>query len=993
MRQYIITIAMLILLGSMPQRGMAQISDRRVDMEHIESMLDRSRWGDAYAALVEFGDSLDPITDNRDVEWTEYHKALCAMKLGMGNFESLMERFIERYPQSIYANKVSFLIACATCDKGDLSRAKSLFEEVDYKALDSRERERYDIRVGYIRFTDGEYEGAKEHFQKIATISEYYPHALYYTSYIAYVENRNEEAEKGFVALKRYQPYDKLAPFYLLQLEYRKGNYDNVITEGERLLPQASGDTRHDLVRIVAESYFIKGDYANAIRYIAELPEDKCSRQEDYIHGYSLYRMARYKDAVEPLKRVCGADDELTQNASYHLGDCYLRLGNKSSAADAFAMASTGSYDENIARESLLNYGRLKYELGGGIFNEAINVLQEYLVRYPNSIHAPEVKRLLVAAYYNSKDYDAAYKGIREIPNPDDEIRSALQKVAVFRAVKAIGQKRWEEAEALLNESKEIGLVSKYNALTLYWLGEVAYQRGDAKLAKSYYEDYIRRAPKGEMEYFFAHYGLGYVSLELGDMAAAQSAFQSFVRDYTKRDSYLYDAHNRLGDAHYAMREFSDARKVYNVVAKAPVAERYYALYQIAKVDGIDNKPQSKIEKLKSIVTLAKGPYVDDAWYELGKTYLAIEQYKSGATTLQSFVDKNPQSPYYIPALSDLALAYYNLGRKDDARKCYERVVDYDSQSAAAMEAIRGIREIYVSQGDVNGYFEYAERKGLQGDMSIAARDSLSFVAARNLYLAGDMGGAKESLNSYLKEFDQGYNRTEALFYLSDCYVALEDNDAALATMRELLDHGTTQYTERVLDVYSRMSYDMSQWENAAKAYRQLYDITQDGKRREVIAEGYVDATLKYATGEQIISMADDVATMSDVSSWARRASMLAKANILREQGKRAEALEIYNELAADRRSVEGAEAYFRLVEDDFLAENYEGAEQRVYALGECGSMYWQAKVYLLLGDILVKQQNTFQARATYQSIVDGYTPKDDGIVDEAKSRIAALPK
>jgi tetratricopeptide (TPR) repeat protein len=160
--------------------------------------------------------------------------------------------------------------------------------------------------------------------------------------------------------------------------------------------------------------------------------------------------MARYKDAVEPLKRVCGADDELTQNASYHLGDCYLRMGNKSSAADAFAMASTGGYDENIARESLLNYGRLKYELGGGIFNEAINVLQEYLVRYPHSEHAPEVKRLLVAAYYNSKDYDAAYKGIREIPNPDDEIRSALQKVAVFRAVKAIGEKRWEEAEALL---------------------------------------------------------------------------------------------------------------------------------------------------------------------------------------------------------------------------------------------------------------------------------------------------------------------------------------------------------------------------------------------------------------------------------------------------------------------------------------------------------------------------------------------------------------
>jgi hypothetical protein len=34
---------------------------------------------------------------------------------------------------------------------------------------------------------------------------------------------------------------------------------------------------------------------------------------------------------------------------------------------------------------------------------------------------------------------------------------------------------------------------------------------------------------------------------------------------------------------------------------------------------------------------------------------------------------------------------------------------------------------------------------------------------------------------------------------------------------------------------------------------------------------------------------------------------------------------------------------------------------------------------------------NTFQARATYQSIVDGYSDSDDGIVDEAQSRINSL--
>ena len=59
--------------------------------------------------------------------------------------------------------------------------------------------------------------------------------------------------------------------------------------------------------------------------------------------------------------------------------------------------------------------------------------------------------------------------------------------------------------------------------------------------------------------------------------------------------------------------------------------------------------------------------------------------------------------------------------------------------------------------------------------------------------------------------------------------------------------------------------------------------------------------------------------------------------------------------------------------------------------MGNSGSMYWQAKSFIILGDILVKQGNNFQARATYQSIVDGYTPADDGIVAEAKARIKNL--
>jgi hypothetical protein len=52
---------------------------------------------------------------------------------------------------------------------------------------------------------------------------------------------------------------------------------------------------------------------------------------------------------------------------------------------------------------------------------------------------------------------------------------------------------------------------------------------------------------------------------------------------------------------------------------------------------------------------------------------------------------------------------------------------------------------------------------------------------------------------------------------------------------------------------------------------------------------------------------------------------------------------------------------------------------------------YWLAKSFLLLGDIYLIREDHFQARATYQSVADGYSPADDGIVAEARERITHL--
>ena len=91
--------------------------------------------------------------------------------------------------------------------------------------------------------------------------------------------------------------------------------------------------------------------------------------------------------------------------------------------------------------------------------------------------------------------------------------------------------------------------------------------------------------------------------------------------------------------------------------------------------------------------------------------------------------------------------------------------------------------------------------------------------------------------------------------------------------------------------------------------------------------------------------------------------------------------------------SAEGAESAYRVIEAEYKAGNADQAEQLIYALSEAQSpqTYWVARAFIVLGDIYRDKGDDFQARATYRSIVDGYSPADDGIVDEARQRIESL--
>ena len=969
-------------------------ADLKREMDRAFSLLEHGRYGDARYSLSRLREKIS-IDDEPMVRYIDFALVRCAAEMHDNDAEQIMLAYLRRYPESVHVNDVRFMLAMYHCEREEYSQARKYLKRVSYKALTSDNKERYNMRLGYIEFTSGNYDKAYELFSILSPTGDYADHAIYYKSYIHYARGEYKAAYTGFESLKKSDNYAKIIPYYLFQIEFARGNYQYVVKNGDALLKNSVELERTELMRVVAEAWYRLQGYNKSFLYISMYQRSggKMGREENYILGYSAYRSTDYATAIEALLKVAEGSDELAQNASYHLADCYIRRDDKRKAIHAFAMAADEKYNNEISEDALFNYGKLLFETGGGTFNESINVLTRYVTKYPESERADEARELLIAAYYNSHDYEMAYKAIKAFPNPDGTQRAALQKIAYFNGLEAFVAGDYDKAKSKLDEAQKVGVSPKYNALCLFWLGEIEYKQGNLDKAINYYDYYLRRAPKTENEYKMALYNLGYAHFEQSNMAKSQKAFEGFIWLYKTADRYRADAYNRLGDAQYSQRKYADAVKSYEGAASLGTAEQDYAKYQRAISLGLAGKTSAKIGALKQMQGENCGDFNDDAAYELGRTYVSLGRYSDGATVLEKFVDDYPQSPFHTPALLDLGLVHFNLGNSDRSLHFYDKIISAAPQSAAAKDAIQSVREIYVSKGDINAYFAYAERTGAVVDTSLMARDSLSFRAAQNIYLANRVNDAIPHLKNYLKDYPKGYYTNDALYYLSDCYLKSDSLDSAIASLKLLSEQPTNQYTTPVVEKLANLTFEHKMYDESAVAYRRLYTVVDSAAARTDAASGYAESVLLSKDDEALLVMAGDLDSLADVDATMLRRVRFAKAKVHASRSEVEEAAKIYEALSADVSNVEGAESAYRIIERLFAEGKYEESEKKVYNLADSKTphSYWLGKAFILLGDIYVQRNDMFQARATYRSVVDGYTPADDGIVAEAQSKLEKL--
>lgn len=925
----------------------------------------------------------------------DYLLAQCSAQLGEPAALDLIAAFTENYPMSIYYNELRFTAGSMLFDQGRHEEAARMLGTVDGFGLPAARRDEYNYKTGYSYFMTGDYRNAASYLQRVGQ-GVYRPHAQYYTAYMDYSEGNYAAARRGFAQLAGDPAYERLVPFYLLQIEFLEGNYDYVTANGDALLRASQGERTAEIARILAESWFHKDNYGTALTYMDSYRSNggRMGREENYITGYSEYMCGRAARAAAALAQVVGPQDRLSQSAAYHIAAAYLELDDKRAAMQSFSIAADGDFDAAIREDALFNYGKLQFELGGGVFNEAINVLSRYIAEYPRSARTVEAREYLASAYYNSKNYKAAYDAIKLIPDPDNNIRTAFQKISYFRAMEYYNAGDRTAAYAMLEESLRNKFTAKYTALTNFWMGEILYGQGDYDRAAKLYKEYLALSRPQEKEYNMALYNLGYAYFNRQDWAEARSWFGKFTASYAAKDSYRADALNRLGDVDFAQREFWKAIEKYDEAAKLGTPERYYAQFRRAVMLGHVDRQSRKIESLNEIITAGAGDYAGEAMLELGRTYLAAERFREAAAAMKCFTDSYPNSDKYVAALSELGLIYQNLGDDKTALGYYKTVVEKAPRSREATDAMLAIQNIYVDSNDIESYFAFAARSGVETDLSAVARDSLAWTTAERTYtVSANPDTQVKALKSYLDRYPRGLYRANALYYTGELFQNQNRTEDAVKAYAELAQLYHNDFTVRGLERLAALYDQTKRHAEAADAYKQLSLVAVNPATVSKALDGYLTATAAAGNPDKILAAANEVAAAAGASAETKREARYMKAGVFADRGRNADAMAVYRELATETRTAVGARSTLRVIEDLYAGGEYDKAQVMIldFASRNTPYRYELGRAFLVLGDIYVKKGDNFQARATLQSIIDGYSPTDDGVVEAARSKISAL--
>ena len=925
------------------------------------------------------------------------YEALCAVRRQSVGNRNLADQYISEYPYSGLIPQIRFYNALNLFDEQNFSTASAEFARIDMRSLKNSQVPEFIFKQAYSLFELDEYDRAEELFSKAEKMpySDYTAPSRYSLGYIEYVRKNFEESFDWFSKAAKDPRFTEQAVPYMIECRYMLKDYSYVISNGDAALDRVTPERKRQLARFISESYLSEGNAAKAREYY-EIFGEGAKEMDDadlFYAGSVMYSTGDYKGAVDKFSRMTSRADSIGQIANYEMAYSYIKTGNKVAAMDAFKAASSQPWNEDISEDAHFNYAKLSFDL-----NNNPSVFNEYMKAYPGKKKDDIIYGYIALACLYGHDYAAAVDAYSNIDLLDSRQKVNYMKANYLRAHQLIEGGGWRDAVPLLKaDSYYSDKRDPFNQIARYWLGESYFRSGQYDQAIDVYTTlYNNSALEGKPEGALIPYDLAYCYFKKDDYDGAAKWFDEYLA--SSKPAKGEDAAARRADCDFLRKDYPSAIKLYEAaIARFPYKDNLYPYLQAGIAYGLTGDKKGKVKVLSSVEEAdPSAEFYPEAMYELGRAYVAASDNESAISVFRKLGSSTKDNTIIARSLIELGMISRNMSEYDNALDCYKKVIDLMPDTDYAADALSAIESIYQSEGRGDEFLDYAELIGATRDKTDAEKEQMYFNAAEQVFMTENYSKAISSLKSYLDRYPQGVNVAQTQYYLAECHRNLGQKELACDWYQKSLETEPSGLcSENATLRLAGLSFELEHFKDAYSYYRSLLSIARLDANRHTARAGMMQSAFRGLDYQEAIACADALKADKASSAAEKRQADYVCAKSSLSLGERDKAYALFRSLSSEPSDAEGAEATYMLIQDAYDQGNYSTVQSMVhkFAADAPNQSYWLAKAFIVLGDSFAEQENYAQAKATFESIRDGYTPqgKSDGVLDNVNMRLEKL--
>ncbi|MDF7811508.1 tetratricopeptide repeat protein [Hymenobacter sp. YC55] len=997
------TLSATAPLAAQAQQTQVFANDERHFQEGLE-LFDRGKYGAAQQAFQRYTE----LTQRRSGELAagrtidaEYYYAVAGLYLFHPDAEDRILAFAAQNPAHPKAAVAFFELGKFYFDKKDYANATDYLQRVGADNLSGEQRAESEFKLGYSYFAQKEFDKAKLQFDRNKQGQHEFRYASsYYAGYLAYRAGDFAGARKDLAVAEQNDAYQPVVPAVMSQIYYKEGDFDGLIDYGTKALAQTPPPQSADEIQLlVGDAYYQKKDFKTAATYFNKYAagRKKIEPAVQYKIGYANYKQGDFKGAIGSLKNVAARRDSLGQNAAYHLGLSYLQTNQKQLASNSFDAARKLGYDRTISENAALKYAQIQYELGNT--PEVIAALKDFNKKFPRSKNQAVADDILSESFLNSSDYAQALNYLDNLDDRSSKLNATYQRVAYLQAATLYNNARYSDALPLLDKSLKYPEDDALRAAAQVLKGEIYSVGQQYQPAITAYTAAARAARQGGVtasEKDFeqkARYGLGYAYYNTQQYDRARPQFQAWLNDPVAKpaDPNYYDVTLRLADTYYVAKNYQQALDLYNKVIAANASDKDYAYYQKSVTLGLMGRRDEATSTLSTLLkTTPNSRYADDAVYQQAQLDYEAGNFQQAADGFSKLITNRPNSTLMPQALQKRGVAYANLEQHEKAVADFKQVLSAYPRTKAASSAIYNLQESLSALGRTEEFDQYlAQFKQQNPDNK--ATESVEFEAAKSLYLAEKYAQAIPRLESYLKQYPDNTLAADGRYFLADALLKTGKKTEALPKLKAVVEEGKSEFVNRAVGRVAELEFENKNYSEAIKYYSRLREVSQNKREVANAGLGLMKSYYESADYEGTRRVATELQTQA-ASPAATNAALLYLGKASFKAGNLDQAITELNTAATTAAADEnGAEALYLVADILYQQKKYPEALDAAYKTNASNYELWQGRGFLLIADIYAAQGETFQARATLNSIIDNKFPVAE-IIDGAKQRLAALP-